>query len=547
MFTDNPNFYPTPKKMIERMARMVQGHPKRILEPSAGKGDLIEGLRNISFTRDLGEEFKRNRYVYSEPFHNAEFSAIESDPNLQATLRGKSIPLLDSDFLNFSGPDKFDLIIANPPFDNGDKHLLKAIEIMYRGQIVFLLNAETIRNPHTNTRKLLLKKLDELGAKIKFYKNAFATDAERKTKVDVALVYIKIDRKVEDDLFADASDTASRSYEKVKSKHEVSTGKTIEELVAEYNQILQMGTEVIISYYRNYNKVGKYIGLDEEADKYPHRSADEDLTTKMQNRVNTLAVRLRRDFWRRVLDLDEVNRRLTRAKQEEFEHALNERSNMDFTEANIRQFIINLIGSYEQTLIEAVMATFDKFTRHGFRDNCIYEENIHYFNGWKTNSAFKVNKRVVIPIYGSYGGPFTDYGRWNLNYAAAQTLDDFDKVANYFDGMAPGYLSITQAIERAFASGQSRKIVSTYFTVNCFKKGTIHITFNDEDILRRFNVVACRGKGWLPDDYGTRKYAALPAAEKAIVDSFEGKASYAKHVGKPLIDTPQRLALPTAA
>ena len=26
----------------------------------------------------------------------------------------------------------------NPPFDNGDKHLLKAIDIMYNGQIVCL-------------------------------------------------------------------------------------------------------------------------------------------------------------------------------------------------------------------------------------------------------------------------------------------------------------------------------------------------------------------------------------------------------------------------
>ena len=39
----------------------------------------------------------------------------------------------------------------NPPFSEGDKHLLKAINIMKNGgQIVCILNAETIKNPYSN-------------------------------------------------------------------------------------------------------------------------------------------------------------------------------------------------------------------------------------------------------------------------------------------------------------------------------------------------------------------------------------------------------------
>ena len=83
----------------------------------------------------------------------------------------------------------------NPPFDNGEKHLLKAIEIQKNGgAIVCLLNAETLKNDFSNTRKDLNRKLADLNAEIEFIQNAF-TGAERKTNVETALVKIIIEKK----------------------------------------------------------------------------------------------------------------------------------------------------------------------------------------------------------------------------------------------------------------------------------------------------------------------------------------------------------------
>ena len=119
----NKNFYPTPKPLIRKMVAKIKKDPGKILEPQAGKGDIVDYIKD-----DYGHTWRRS----------ADISAIEIDDDLRSILRGKGIKVIDSDFLAFSGPDKFDLIIANPPFDEGDKHLLKAIDIMYRGEIVFL-------------------------------------------------------------------------------------------------------------------------------------------------------------------------------------------------------------------------------------------------------------------------------------------------------------------------------------------------------------------------------------------------------------------------
>lgn len=530
MFKDNKTFYPTPKKMIERMAKLIKGTPKKILEPSAGKGDLVEGIAEMTFHH-------RGHYI-GQKFKRADFSTIEANKDLRATLRGKRIKVIDTDFLAYSAPDKYDLIIANPPFDDGDKHLLKAIDIMYRGQIIFLLNAETLRNPHTNTRKELAGKLKDLKADIKYYKGAFK-NAERPTGVEVALVNINIKRNIEDDLFEGATDKAREARPRIEKKNELITGRAIEDLVVEYNDVITVGTETIINYYRNYHKVGKYIGLNQEADRHISSS---DMTELMQDQLNDMIKAVRVDFWRRTLRLKEVTSRLTSKKQNEFEDALTKRTDMDFTENNIRSFILNLIGSHEKTIIDSVLEIFDRFTIESCYRDTIHEKNIHYFNGWKTNDAFKVGKKVIIPIYGSCGGAFRDWSGWKLDYRAAQELRDIDLIMNYFDGM-DGYVSMAQAIEAAFANGQSRKIRSTYFTIHCYQKGTIHLTFNDMDILRRFNVTACKGKGWLPENYAAKPYRELTHTEKKTADTFEGKKSYSENINRVLIPQSKRLQI----
>ena len=524
---NNASFYPTPKHLIDRMIDKVKGYPDRVLEPSAGKGDII--------TRMIGNSSWHNGFT---KYNLSNIYAIEIDEILQATLRGQGIQVIDSDFLTFAGPDKFDLIIGNPPFDQGDHHLLKAIDIMYRGQIVFLLNAETIKNPYTNSRKDLMRRLLDLDAQIEYISGAFET-AERPTGIEVALVYINIEKKVEEDLFADIKDADDTSAPEIETNHEVSTRRTLEELVAEYNQIVRVGTETILSYYRNYAKIGGYIGLNEE----PGKSACGDLTARMSNTLNDLLVRVRRVFWRRTLDIKEVRSRLTSAKANEFEDQINKRSFMDFTESNIRQFVLNLIGGYEKTLTDAVVEVFDRFTICHCYSAGVYEENIHYFNGWKTNNAFKVGKKVIIPIYGGYAeGPFFDYGKWKLSYQARDIFRDIDVVMNYFDGM-DSYTSIEKATTEAFARGQSSKIVSTYFTITCYKKGTVHLLFNSEDILRRFNVTACRGKEWLPHDYGNKTYGECSEQEQGVIDSFEGSRSYNENLGRPVIAPRNQLRL----
>lgn len=178
-------FYPTPSRLAGQMAALIRWDKvENILEPSAGKGDLIEYAARAAAKM-------RGGYLFRDMDKIAGcVDCVELDENLRHILTGKGYRVVHDDFLTMNTQKHYDLILMNPPFSNGDEHLLKAISMQQRtgGQIVCLLNAETIRNPYTNRRKVLSQLLAEYGATIKMVDNAFS-HAQRKSDVEVAIVY----------------------------------------------------------------------------------------------------------------------------------------------------------------------------------------------------------------------------------------------------------------------------------------------------------------------------------------------------------------------
>ena len=167
------NFFPTPQSLIEKMLEDYKNKPlpKNILEPSAGKGDIIEYI-NQKASND------NNIYCY------------ELVPELQSILKQKRCKLLGDDFLNHNPKINFDLIIMNPPFDRGVNHILHAWNILKNGgQIIALLNKHTYYNPY-NSHRLKFKTLIDQFGKIQNLGQAFNDNCERTAKVDVILVTI---------------------------------------------------------------------------------------------------------------------------------------------------------------------------------------------------------------------------------------------------------------------------------------------------------------------------------------------------------------------
>ncbi len=245
-------FYPTPSDVAGKlMAGVDWKNVKSVLEPSAGRGDLIDWAKR----RCEKVRYHRNIYHGSYSIDLDDIDCIEIDPNLQALLAGKGYRVVHDDFLTYHTRKRYDLILMNPPFSEGDMHLLHALELCENGgQIACILNAETIRNPFTNSRKALLKALHKHGASIRFMERGFS-HAARRTDVDIALINVNIPAANEDTTIWDNLKKAREEHLEANSLHEVAPANQVERLIREYDLLCSAGIQLM----RVYNGVSDRI------------------------------------------------------------------------------------------------------------------------------------------------------------------------------------------------------------------------------------------------------------------------------------------------
>lgn len=559
-------FYPTPPALA---AKLVEGidvnHTMTILEPSAGSGNLIfalapsmrtayyssrfysmkwdidcieidsalRGVLKENFSDDAEKQCKASAKAILQAEGCTEYgdhSKMSDDSrvvyehlkDLEFLHEKAKVRVVHDDFLTFNPHNHYDLILMNPPFSNGDEHLLKAIHLQKRagGQIRCILNAETIRNPYTNRRKLLNQWLQELDAEIEFVEGAFR-DAERETDVEVALIKVNVPKP---ELFSDIWNNCEKAQRVEEPTAEEPTDLVlpdiIKQFVARYNVEVNSGVKLIREYMAlkpyilesatksEYNKpiLKMAVGSD-HADDHPS--------------VNEYISHVRHKYWALLFQRKEFTGQLTKNLQEMLNSRVKEMANYEFSEFNIRQIMVEMNAAMQQGVIDTILELFETLTvRHSVGD---WSQNIHYFNGWKTNKAWCINpKKCIIP-----GWVYPDYS-WSKDtfntYRAFGYLSDIEKALNYLDGHATAEVRLDWQLNAANQVGKTKNIRCKYFSVTFYKKGTIHIAWHPEarDLIDRFNIFCARQRNWLPPSYGSKSYANMDVEEKAVIDGFHG-------------------------
>lgn len=560
-------FYPTPPELADLLLAGIDWHyTLTVLEPSAGKGDLVKSVaqnaqgRNYNqplnvdcveidpYLRSIldyefggkreGEIWERRKQLNDKEGWNAatcsrgELTPIEAAEKHRLELEYDrlhklSAPVVHDDFLTFQSRKRYDLIVMNPPFADSDAHLLKAIELQkrYGGQIRCLLNAETLLNPYTNRRKVLQTELSELGAEVEYIEGGFA-QGERSTDVTVALIKINIPQAKEDsDIFRRLSQAAHIDEEAAQDVTDMAVTDFMEQIVSRFNVEADAGLELI----REYRNMRPYL-LD-SFDKENKRFGFTTLTlcvgeiSRATERgsipgVNEFLELVRRKYWTALFSNKEFVGKLTSNLREKYMGMVEQMVKYDFTLFNIQKVAAQMNSEMSQGVQDTIVALFDKMTQ----EHTWYPEmqkNIHYYNGWKTNKAHKLGMKVILPIHGAFSDLYWSKDTFNVREAESE-ISDIEKVFNYLDGNATAAVDLHGVLLRACEQGQTRNIPCKYFDVTLYKKGTMHIKFRNSELVDRFNIYCCKHKGWLPPSYGKARYSNMQAEEKAVVDSFHG-------------------------
>jgi predicted RNA methylase len=466
-------FYPTPAKVIALLmnASIFKSYLRTpILDPSAGNGAILEYL-------------EKNGGVY-----NTRLFAIEKNLESRYILQGKGFKVIATDFLEFNEPMTFPTIIMNPPFSNATKHILKAWTFLEdNGRLVSLINTENIKNPYSKNRQNLLE-LIELYGKVEHLGSVFK-DSDNPTNVEVSMIVLTKPPSDSTNWFKDVKFEKDYLEEGHYQSAEISLNDPIAALVSRYNGAIA----ILKERHQSQQKLHAYLS---------------DICTYSSNNTETKALEqpvslteqvraLKSRFWQTLFLKTEISKRTTSSFHTKFDSFCKSQSELAFTEENIKEMLSLFFCNQKEIMRECVIDVFDRATRY-------HKKNYFHNEGWKTNKSYKLGKKIIVPYGFSY-----EYG-WRLAYGS-QSLEfynDLDKALCYLSGQKiENILTIEKTMKHFIDNVNSgitpydSKFTSTFFTLRMFKKGTVHLVFNDLKILEDFNKFVGENKKWIGADY----------------------------------------------
>ena len=535
-------FYPTPEAVANKLLDGIDWYfVESVLEPSAGAGNLADVIVN-----KLKERYKYGGKYYNnrvEAVKSCDIDCIEIDPTLRRTLDEKGFRVVHDDFMTFETQKRYSLIVMNPPFDSGDRHLLKALELAERGgSIRCILNAETIRNPFSTARQELIKLLDKYGAKISYESGAF-DHAERRTDVDIALIAVDIPAVERDSTLIDELRKApTYKTQAVPEEYgEIVRHSQIDEMVSRYDFEVACGIRIIEEYNAMERMLPEITGIDGGLRLTVHTFAVDG--KQIAPNINSYIRKVREKYWRMVFQRPIFTDKLTRNLLDKLRDSVTELMDYDFSAYNILTMLMKMNEQVVAGIEQTIISLFDDWTGTYHWDPST--SNRHYFDGWATNDCFRVGKKVILPFvraFEQWDGTFRSYN-------VREKFRDIEKVFDFLDcGRTEWEGTLDAALRAAQESQVTKNIDTKYFTVTFFKKGTAHLVFKDMDLLEKFNLFAGQRKGWLPPCYGKKRYKDMTEREKRVVDSFQGREQYERIMDNAgfYLDAGQQMLMLTA-
>lgn len=452
----NKDFFPTPLEVIEQMTEGEILTDKVILEPSAGKGDIVDYLINSGAKNVI---------------------ACESNEDLKKILQTKC-KVIESDFLSLTS-DKIshiDFIIMNPPFSADERHILHAYNIAPAGcKIIALCNLSTLENLYTNSRKELKSIINNFGT-WQDLGDCF-TEAERKTGVKVGLIKIQ---------------KAGSSY---KTEFE---GFFMDEEPEEQGENGIMSYNVVRDLVNRYVAAVKLYDTQLEAGQQMNSLLSnfygEGLTfTCTENGAIKLRSEFKKDLqksgWQFIFSKMKMGKHTTRGLKEDINKFVEQQVEIPFTMRNIYYMLDMVIQTTGQRMDKAILEVFDRVTEH-------HHDNRHNIKGWKTNSHFLVGKKFILPNMVNpakeYGYTSKDYN--NLRQSYDGIIPDFEKALCYVTGR--NYEEVNTVNCRINRNIYGEWYNSDFFKFKAYKNGNMHFEFMDEKIWQQFNQRVAKLKGY---------------------------------------------------
>lgn len=454
----NRDFFPTPTNVIEQMLSGYDVTNKVCLEPSAGKGDIVDWLKS----------------------HGAkEVIACENNQDLKTIVASKCKVIAD-DFLTVRAEhiSHVDFIVMNPPFSADEHHIVHAWEIAAAGcTIIALCNWNTVMYPDTKKQHQLKNVIRDYGSKLNL--GDVFTDAERKTDVEIGLVIIEKPRTSSNDgefegFYMDEEPEELGSYG-------VMQHNFVRELVNRYVAAIKLFDQQL-ELAQQMNTLTNNFYSSKIA-----MSVSENERPKTRSEFKKDLQKAAWDYVFKQLNMDKFT---TQGLRNDINRFVENQQNVPFTMANIYKMVEIVIGTHSQRMDRALMEVVEKLTRHT-------DENRYHVEGWKTNSHYMLNQKFIMPyaVQRDYKGRMEMC--WN---GTGEQLSDMQKALCHLFGLDYSIQTRLSTLVSDLKPSWGEWFSWFIFEVKGYKKGTMHFKFQNIEDWATINQHIARIYGYpLPE------------------------------------------------
>lgn len=431
-------FYPTPRALVSKLVSPYYSSYTSVLEPSAGRGDIVD-------------------YLSKE---RMQISVCELSADLRAILTSKGYNVIGTDFLALTAPYQFGLILMNPPFAKGAEHVLKAWDMLLPGGDLAAILPESV------TRRTIglyprLNQLIDLFGEVESVGSAFA-QGERRTDEPCIIVRLKKPEAKTFNPFEHFTPSEDAAY------------------TAPDERDLPAPRDLVRAIVSQYTAAQRALKVASDAESVFRSLVPASVIKHEEQRLYAERVdRVKVAFWDLVFERTKIGEMTTSNYQKKFMEERAKLSRMEFSEETIYEVLHRYMQNKDKILEECVMAVFDVATRYS-RDNAVQHER------WATNKGWKINSKIIIP------NAVSVYG-WHVDYDDVYFLNDLDKVLSMFGG-TNGVCTAKAADEFMKGIGHGTvydtKFETPNFSIRVFKKRTMHLWFKDSKALDLINQYA---------------------------------------------------------
>ena len=473
----NPDFYPTPPEVAALMLDPLDLRGKVVLEPSAGKGDLVRECINRGAV---------------------EVMWCESEPELRSILANiRSATMIQGwpDCLQLEAADvsHIDLICMNPPFSADERHILHAWEIAPPGcEIVALCNWNTIDGYRRGLQRQLAHLIEAYGSSENLGE-CFA-DAERPTRVSVGMVRLtKPGQRVSgadefDGFFLGPDDIEAQGEGLIPYRRSRDIVNRYVEACRLFDQQVAIGVQMHACLDGFF---GKDLGLQVAVEGAPVSR-------------NRFRKDLQKAAWQHVFAEFLPAQMATSQLARDINQFVEQQSKIPFTERNLYRMLQIVAGTQELRVDRAIEEAIDSLTQHT-------KENRYGVEGWVTNSGYMLNRRFIRAYMAepSYSDPsrvrITTYG------SASDEIRDLIKAICFITGRRFEEVAQPERGDNTYEPGQWHRW--GFFRFRPYKKGTVHFEFLDEEVWAAVNARYARIKGQvLPEQHRRPKRRSRKAS-----------------------------------